>query len=83
MIGNFSAPDAQVALLTFTDTTIASRLQHPLAQEKFRELVDLVEPKLARRRFKELAEAIRGFGGPLARMADDARMKKLLGALAA
>lgn len=82
MIARFSAPEAQVALLTFTDATIASRLQRPLAQEKFRELLDLIEPKLARRRFKELAEAIRGFGGPLSRMPDDARMKKLISTLA-
>jgi hypothetical protein len=83
MIGNFSAPDAEVALLTFTDTTISSRLQCPLAQENFRELLDLIEPELARGRSKELAAAVRSSSGPLSRMGEDARRKKLVSALAA
>ncbi len=82
MIENFGAREAEIALLSFTDTKIASRLQHTLAHDKFRELLDIIEPKLARRRYREIADAVRDFNGPLYAMSRDSKVKRLVRTLA-
>jgi hypothetical protein len=82
MIENFSSREAELALLSFNETRIASQLQHQLCRTKFGELLDLIEPKLARRRYKEIALAIRDFTGPLDGLARDSQMKRLIKALA-
>jgi hypothetical protein len=82
MIGNFSSRDAERALLSFTNTRIASRLQHSLCRQKFDDLLDMIEPKLARRRYKEIFSAVRNFFGPLDSLARDSKMKRLIKTLA-
>jgi hypothetical protein len=82
MIENFGAREAEIALLSFTDTKIASRLQHPLPQNKFRELLGIIEPKLARRRYREIADAVRDFKGPLYAMSQESTVKRLVRGLA-
>jgi hypothetical protein len=78
MIENFGAREAEIALLSFTDTKIASRLQHPLPQDKFRELLGIIEPKLARRRYREIADAVHDFKGPLYAMSQESTVKRLV-----
>jgi hypothetical protein len=82
MIENFGAREAEIALLSFTDKKIASRLQHALPQDKFRELLEIIEPKLARRRYREIVAAVRDFTGPLYAMSQEAKVKRLVRALA-
>lgn len=82
MIEKFNAREAELALLSFTDTTIASRLQRSLPQDKFRELLDIIEPKLARRRYREIANTVRNFTGPLYAMSQESKVKRLVQALA-
>lgn len=82
MIENFGAREAEIALLSFTDKKIASRLQHALPQDKFHELLGIIEPKLARRRYREIADAVRDFKGPLYAMSQEAKVKRLVRALA-
>lgn len=81
MIANFEPREAEIALLSFTKTRIASRLQLSLAAEKFSELLDMIEPKLTRRRFREIASAVRETSAPLDRLVTESRMKRLVSSL--
>jgi hypothetical protein len=69
---------ASLALRTFDNPTIASRLQNRLPCQKWDELLDIVEPKLTGRRDRELLAAIREFGGTPDQLHRDSRMRRLL-----
>lgn len=81
LIEKFNRREAQAALLAFSNTRIASRLQMRLPREKFEDLLDLLEPKLGRR-YQEIASAIRASNAPADRLATDSKLKRLIGALA-
>jgi hypothetical protein len=66
---------ALIALLSFTETTIASRLQLDLAQTKFKEMISILKPKISAPAAKELLQAIERFSGPLYNMRDDTTIK--------
>jgi hypothetical protein len=69
---------ALTAIRAFTEKRIASRLQFPLCQSKYRELIGLLEAKIAAPAAKELVEDIKRFSGPLDRMKEDARVRRRL-----
>ena len=61
---NFGPREAEIALISFTNKAIASRLQQPLSQEKFKRLRDLIQPKLVRR-YREIDRGVRASNAPL------------------
>lgn len=77
LLEQFSRQEAEAALLSFTNTTIAGRLQLRLAQEKFGEMLELIEPKLGRRH-QEVLTAMRAAKAPLDKLAGDTRVKRLV-----
>jgi hypothetical protein len=81
LIEHFSRREAEVAVLSFMNTQIASRLQVTLPREKFQELFAMIEPKLGRR-YKEIASAVRTSNAPPDRLASDSKLRRLVGALA-
>jgi hypothetical protein len=81
LIEHFSRREAEVAVLSFMNTQIASRLQMTLPREKFQELFAMIEPKLGRR-YKEIASAVRTSNAPPDRLASDSKLRRLVGALA-
>lgn len=80
LMDQFTRREAQVALLAFTNTRIASRLQMSLPRQKFTELLDIVEPKLGRR-YREIAAAVRASNAPEDKLASDSKLKRLIAAL--
>lgn len=80
MIERFSRSEAETALLSFTKTHISSRLQAPLAQKKFNELLDLLEPKLSTR-YQEILIAMRDSDAPPHKLASESRLKRLVAGL--
>ncbi|WP_329449070.1 hypothetical protein OG906_41360 (plasmid) [Streptomyces sp. NBC_01426] len=61
LITRFNPQQASVALRSFTDSAIASKLQQKRPQEQWTELLGLIESKLTARNDRELLEAIRAF----------------------
>ena len=82
LLSKLTPQSALAAIRSFTDSSIASRLQFELCQRKYRELVGLLEPKIAAPAARELVEDIRAFAGPLDRMREDARIRRRLENLA-
>ncbi len=82
LMERFTRREADVALLAFTNTRIASRLQMALSRQKFSELLDIVEPKLGRR-YQEIAAAVRESTAPADKLAGDTKLRRLIVALSA
>ncbi|MGY6499744.1 MAG: hypothetical protein ACXIVQ_02430 [Acidimicrobiales bacterium] len=80
LMESFTRREAEAALLAFTNTRIASRLQMSLASQKFEELLDVIEPKLGKR-YQEIATAIRESNAPADKLANDSKLKRLVEAL--
>lgn len=78
LIGEFNQSQLTITVLCFENQNIASKLQFKLCQEKYKELISLIETRVTSPAVKELIEEINKFSGPLDRMRDEARMKKLL-----
>lgn len=70
------------ALLTFTDTRIASRLQSSLPQQKFKQLLALLETKLIGRSAKQLHQSLVAFTGGYTQARHDSKIKREVAALA-
>lgn len=79
LISKFDTVQAGIALRTFTDSAISSRLQHALSKEKWGELLDLIEPKLTGRRDRTLLDTVRKFNGTPDQLILDSEIKRQLG----
>lgn len=80
LIDKFGRREAEVALVSFANTRVASRLQMTLPQKKWDELFEIVELKVGRR-YREIVAAIRESTAPPDKLASETKVKKLLGAL--
>lgn len=78
LIERFDVPQASRALRSFTGTVIASKLQSSRGEQQWKELLDLLEPKLTVRRDRELLAGLRAFTGPTAQLRNDSHMQQLL-----
>lgn len=76
LIDLFDASQALLAILSFTEDFIASRLQFPLCQKKYRELLGMLRINISLPAVKELVEDIEKFSGPLDRLRDDSQTKR-------
>lgn len=76
MIKQFNQEEAIIALLSFTDEQIASKLQFSLCGRKFKELLSLIKGKLSAPAIKELFDQVESFPGNLDIMKNDSNIKR-------
>jgi hypothetical protein len=81
LLGKLDTRQALIAILSFQDDTIASRLQFTLSQQKFRRLLELMKPKATAAAAVEIVNLLEQTRIPLDRLRDDARVKQRLAAL--
>jgi hypothetical protein len=72
----FDSNQALIAILSFYDSTISSRLQFSLCQRKYREMLDILKVKITSSAVLELIEEINNYAGPLENMKNDTRFKR-------
>jgi hypothetical protein len=70
-----------IAILSFSNLNISSRLQYPLCQDKFRELLEMMKNKVSMAAVKELIESIEKYKGRLDKMKDDSDIQRKVTAL--
>ncbi len=78
MLERLNPSEALMAVISFTDATIASRLQFKPCKEKYMELLSLMEGRVSSEAARELVEEIKKYRGPLERLRDDSRIKQKL-----
>lgn len=74
MINKFSQEEAIIAMLSFTVERLSSKLQFPRCQNKYRQLLTLIRPKLSAMAAIEVCDYLIAFPGPLDKMALDSRI---------
>lgn len=65
-----------MAILSFNNTMIASKIQHSLCQIKYRELLIMMKLKVLAPSVKELIDEIEKYKGPLHRLKDQSDFKE-------
>lgn len=75
LFAKFDGSQALLAILSFNESNIASRLQFQLCGKKFRELLTLMQPKLTAPAAREVLADITQFQGPLDKLRNDSRIK--------
>lgn len=81
LLSNLDSHQANIAVLSFNDMRISSKLQHNLCQRKFRELIDIVKPIVTSPAVKELIEKIERYTGRLDNLKNDKTIKTTLESL--
>ncbi|MBW4445711.1 MAG: hypothetical protein KME38_02240 [Spirirestis rafaelensis WJT71-NPBG6] len=76
MIERFNTTQAVMAILSFNNTIIASRLQHSLCQKKYRELLEMMKLKVSAPVVKELIDEIENYKGPLHKLKEQSNFKR-------
>lgn len=71
LLKQLTPEQALVAILSFRDDTIASRLQFDRCREQYRELVQMMKSNVSAAAVKELIAHIESYRGPLEHMKDD------------
>lgn len=77
MLEALDSDSASMALRSFLDETISSVLFSSIARTQWRELQDILEPKLTRDADRELLKAIRGFSGTADKLRLDSKIREL------
>ncbi len=76
ILSNLDAHQANIAALSFTETKISSRLQFPLAEKKFKQLLTIVKPIITSPPVKDLIKYIENnYRGKLSSMMADKTIK--------
>lgn len=75
LMEQFDSTQALIAILSFNDQTIASKLQFPLCQTKFKAMLAIMKPKISSPAVLELVDAIEAFRGPMHMMRLDSVIK--------
>jgi hypothetical protein len=76
MFNQFNPDQALIAILSFSNLNISSRLQHSLCQKKFRCLMEMMKNKVSMPAVKELIDTIEKYKGPLDKMKDDSEIQR-------
>ena len=63
LIEKFTPEQASLALRSFTDPDVVAKLHRPLSQQKWAQLLQIVEHKLTGRSERELFDAVQAFAG--------------------
>jgi hypothetical protein len=77
----FDQRQALIAICSFIDTNIASRLQFLLCQEKYRELLDMMGSKVSAPVIQEFINELKEYKGPLDKVREDLVIKRHLAAV--
>ena len=75
MLSKLNSFQANIAILSFNDSKISSKLQHRLCKEKFRELIVILKPIITTPAIKDLVEKIDNFKGRLDNLKNDTIIK--------
>lgn len=75
LIDRFDSTQALIAILSFNNTRIATKLQHKLCQNKYRQLVGMMKVKVSAPPVKELIDEIEKYRGPLDKMKSQSNFK--------
>jgi hypothetical protein len=75
LLSKLNSLQANIAVLSFNDTKISSKLQFNLCQRKFRELIDLMKPIITTPPIKELIDKIDDYKGRLDGLKNDKQIK--------
>ncbi len=75
LLSKLNSFQANIAVLSFTDTAISSKLQHSLCAEKYRELIDVVKPIITAPAVKDIVEKIDKYSGRLENLKHDKAIK--------
>lgn len=75
LIERFDSTQALIAILSFNNTRIATKLQHTLCQEKYRKLVEMMKVKVSAPAVKELIDEIEKYRGPLDKLKSESKFK--------
>ncbi|BDM78078.1 hypothetical protein AM10699_09480 [Acaryochloris marina MBIC10699] len=81
LLDQFNPDQALIAILSFSDINISNRLQHPLCQKKFKELIKMMKDKVSMPTVKELIHEIEKYSGPLDKLTDNSAIKRKVEAL--
>lgn len=75
MLSKLNSHQANIAVLSFNDTQISSKLQHSLCAKKFRELIEILKPIITTPAIKDLIEKIDKYTGRLENLKHDKLIK--------
>ena len=75
LIKQFDSKQALIAILSFNNQVISSRLQFPLCQEKYRELLEMLKVKVTSSAVLELIDEILKYSAPYDKMKDDSKFR--------
>ncbi|WP_218776700.1 hypothetical protein [Nostoc sp. T09] len=76
LIERFNTTQAVMAILSFNDIKIASKLQQPLCQRQYRELIQMMKIKVSAPAVKELIHEIENYKGPLHKLKEQSEFKR-------
>ncbi|HRQ84656.1 MAG TPA: hypothetical protein PLV70_06035 [Flavobacteriales bacterium] len=68
LIAGFNSYEASLAVISFKETTIASKLQFDLCQGPFKKLIELVKPSVTSPPVRDIIERVEGYTGKLENM---------------
>ena len=77
LINNFDQKQAILAVLSYADPSIASKLQFRLPKQQYLELLDVLEPKITAPAVLELIDGIRTYAGGFDKLSVDSSVKRL------
>lgn len=75
LLTKLSSFQANIAVLSFNDTQISSKLQFSLCQKKYRELIEILKPIVTTPAIKDLIEKIDKYSGRLENLKADKLIK--------
>jgi hypothetical protein len=75
LFSKLSSFQANIAVLSFNDLNISSKLQFSLCQTKYRELIEILKPIVTTPAIKELVDKIDNYKGKLENMRSDKLIK--------
>jgi hypothetical protein len=81
LLSKLDSYQANVAVLSFTDTGISSKLQFNLCQEKFKEMLDIVRPSVTSPAVKDLLTNIDNYKGSPDNLIHDKTIKTMVDSL--
>ena len=77
LINNFDQKQAILAVLSYADPSIASKLQFRLPKQQYLELLDVLEPKITAPAVLELIDGIRTYAGGFDKLSVDSSVKRV------
>ena len=78
LINRFNEKEAKIALFTFLESSIKNKLLNELCSKKFKELIDIIEPKITDVIYKSIAIIIKEENINLYRLEEDKRIREKL-----